>query len=101
MFQRSYPEVTGQRLPQVSEAVACTKIQWCRYITTDEEQWNMLAGVIGAGPGGIAAMVSAHREHVSRLEALQQLRQEAVESFKCIGIAGGVASVAVEHVEID
>src|SRR4030095_14753172 len=67
-----------------------------------------LAGVVGAGSGGVAAVVGGQEQPVvvpqlghdlgeAGVEALQAAR----EGLQGAGVALGVAAVAVDHVEVD
>lgn len=60
-----------------------------------------LAGMVGAAPGGIAAMVGCHQNHVSGLQLAVNFRKAAVEGFERCGITGYVTPMAEKHVEID
>ena len=61
----------------------------------------MLARVIGAAPGRIAAVVRRNHEEVVIVEPLTKFGQPAVELLKRERVPSGVAPVAVNRVEVD
>ena len=61
----------------------------------------MLAGMVGAAPGRIVAVVGGEDAEVVGAHRARDLRQARVERFEAGGVAGDVAAMAVFAVEID
>ena len=61
----------------------------------------MLAGMVGALPGGVVAMVGGDDDKVAVPQGCLDFRDAPVEGLKRRRIAGDVAAVAVFAVEID
>src|SRR5437588_7405804 len=68
---------------------------------TERKYRNLLARVIGAAPGRIAAMVGSDDEKIVRFQTRQQVGQPVVERFQGGGIPHDVAAMAVVGIEID
>jgi hypothetical protein len=66
-----------------------------------DEQQAVLAGVVGAVPGGVVAVVADQHEHVVGAQRGAQLGQARVERGQRRRVAVRVAAVAVDRVEAD
>src|SRR3546814_6586787 len=75
-----------------------TGVQTCALPIYDSHPFP---GMIGAAPGRVAAMVRRQDDEIARPQAPMDFRQSEIERFQCRRIAGNVAAVAVELVEID
>ncbi|MNC68510.1 hypothetical protein D3C75_1191170 [compost metagenome] len=64
------------------------------HLRTVHQHRDVLTGVVGTGPGRVAAMVSGQDQDVIFTHQLHQLRQTAVEQLQTGGIARHVAAVA-------
>src|SRR5205807_224987 len=73
----------------------------CADFRTEGEYRNVLARVVRAAPGGIAAVVRGDDGEVAGLELRLQRRQLPVEGFERSGVTGNVTAVTEHHVEID
>src|SRR4029453_11123555 len=67
----------------------------------EDEDGDVLARVIAAGPRGIAAMVRTEYEDVVGRETAKELGEATVEVFECRCVPLDVATVSVQHVEVD
>jgi len=62
---------------------------------------HTFAGMFGAGPGGIIAVIGGEQRHITRLQPRQKAAHAGIEPFQRAGIARHVAPVAIEAVEFD
>ena len=62
---------------------------------------DLFAGVVGAAPSGIAAVIRRYDGEIIRLQRLFERRNALVKLFERARLAGGVAAMPVERVEID
>ena len=97
---RLHAEVAGDGLSDVGERVARAD-RAGRNARAEGDDRHMLARVIAAGPGRIAAVVGREDDEIAWLQLGLQFGQAPVERFERRGIARHVAAMAVEHVEID
>jgi hypothetical protein len=63
-----------------------------------EQDGHLLSGVIGSVPGRAAAMIG---RQIVALQSREQFRHPSIERFQSCCVAGEVAPVAVDRVEID
>src|SRR5947209_6836496 len=68
---------------------------------SERQYRDLLARVVGAAPGRITAMVGGDDDNVVSLESCADVGNAPVEFFERGSIAGGIAAVSVNGVEID
>lgn len=66
-----------------------------------DEDGHMLAGVVGAAPGWIIAMIGGDDGGIARPRRGEEFGESGVECLKAMGIASNVAAVAEIRVEIE
>jgi hypothetical protein len=66
-----------------------------------DQHGHALAGVVGAAPGRIVAMIGGEKCHVAGAERVEEPGQRRVERSSAAGVAGDVAAMAVKAVELD
>ena len=64
------------------------------------QQRHAFAGMIGARPGGIAAVIGRNQQQVVIAHRAQDIGQEGVEIAQRLGIARHIAAMAVGHVKV-
>src|SRR5260370_8137789 len=64
------------------------------------EHRNVLARMVGAVPGRIAAVIGGDDREIARAQRLAERRQPGIEALERPSIASRVAAMAVERVEI-
>src|SRR5260221_8935575 len=99
MRQPGDAEVLRQGLADIREAVAAAERAW-RDAGSEGEHRDVLAGMIGAAPTRIAAVIGTDDRDVAWPQRGAEHRQPGVEGGKCGGIAPDVAAMAVERVEV-
>jgi hypothetical protein len=67
----------------------------------DEQDRHLLARMIGAGPGRIAAVICGDHKQVVIFEYIEQFRQPGIEIFQRAGVTLDVATVTILRVEVD
>ena len=72
-----------------------------RCCRSGDEDRHLLAGVVAARPGRVVAVVGGEDCQVARAQRVQELRQTVVERFQLGSIAGYIAPVPPQLVEID
>jgi len=70
-------------------------------VFVEDEEGDGFAGVVGAGPGGIEAVVGGDDEEIAEIEEGEETGKMGIEFGESAGVADGVAAVAIEHVEFD
>src|SRR5947209_14097631 len=97
--QGAQPEMPGQRLADIGEAVA--PAERARHDAGPEgEHRDMLARVIGAAPARIAAVIGSDDGEIALPQPGAEARQRRIERGERGGIALDIAAMAVERVEI-
>ena len=66
-----------------------------------DHERHFLAGVIGAAPGRVVAVIGGDDDEVVLVDPREEAGEPRVELDQRLRVAGDVAAVAVEHVEID
>ena len=59
-----------------------------------DEDGHLLAGVVGAAPGGVVAVVGGEDEKVVGPELRDELREPIIELLQGVGIAWNVAAMS-------
>ena len=67
----------------------------------DAQDRDAFAGMVGAAPRWVAAMIGGQKQEVTRLQTCKSFGQTSIEGFKRCRIAGNVAAVAEQRIEID
>lgn len=65
-----------------------------------EEHRDALAGVVGARPTGIIAVIGGDAQEIVGAEFGKEMRDAGIEFLKCEAVAGGVSAVPEDGVEI-
>ena len=100
MRERRKAEMAGDRLSHVGECRAAAEVAR-RDVRAEPKHRHLLAGVVGARPGRIAAVIGGDIARSPAAAARDKFRQPRVERFERRRIAGHVAAMPVERVEID
>src|SRR4051812_11239668 len=87
------------RLSDVRESAAFSDAA-CIAVADGENRY-LLTRMVSAAPSRIAAMVRRDHHKIIVLKPFEELGQPAVELFKRQCVAGGVAPVAVDGIEIN
>ncbi len=64
MGERRQPEMRGHGLAHVGEAFPAAQVAWA-HPGAEEQHRHVLAGMVGAGPGRIAAMVGGDQRQIA------------------------------------
>jgi len=90
----------GDRLADIGEAAAIASLAG-RDQRSESEHRNLFAGVVGAAPGGIGAVVAGNEEGVAVAQLRQRGGQPGIERPQRLGIARGIAAVTKVLVALD
>ena len=99
LVRRNVP-MAGQGLADIGEALAHPQLRRANS-RTERQHRHILARMIRAGPGWIAAMVRRDDRQISGAQQGLEARQHGVEGLERGSVAGDIAAVAIERVEID
>src|SRR3954452_9733848 len=92
-------KMRDDRLSDVRETVPFSDA--ARIGVVDGQNRHLLARVVGAAPSRIATVVCRDHHKIIILKPLEQLAQPAVELLKRKSVAGGIAPMAVDGLEIN
>src|SRR4051812_40596622 len=95
VWQSAHREVLGDSLPQIGERGAGTKIDTSPHGCGNRQQRDMLPGMVGAGGGGIVAVISRYDQQVVRQQLWQQRGEPRIEPLEIGGVPGDVVPVPV------
>src|SRR5262245_42344383 len=90
----------GDRGGDVGEGRTLANGAWSDRGTEGEDR-NLLAGVVGAAPGRIATVIGHDDDEIVAAQRRSKLRDAGIECFERRGVAGNIAAMAVERVEVD
>src|SRR4051812_33832302 len=93
-------EMRGDRCPHVSERVTSAN-RLCANVRRPGQHWDLFARVVCSWPCRITSVVSSDDNEIVRLHPAKQLGQATIEILQSTGVAGGVATVTIDRVEID
>lgn len=94
-------EPFGEGLAGVGEGFAEAEVFRTGEVLAEKEDGDLLAGVVGAGPGRVVAVVGGEAQEIAVAQFGQKLGQAGIEFFEGAAVADGVATVAKDGVEID
>ena len=100
MVARRDAEMFGDALANMREGVGNAE-RAAAQRRSEHQHRHPLARVVGAAPGRVAAVIGGQDDDIGRLQAAVEIRQARIERLERGCIAGDVAAMAVEHVEID
>src|SRR5690606_38296506 len=93
-------QMTRYRRADIGEGVASPD-RTARDLAAERDDGNAFARVIAAFPGRIAAVIAGYDREVPRPQQRKQLGQSRIESLECRRVAGRIAAVTVQSVEVD
>ena len=94
-------EPVGDALADIGEGRANANRCAAAMARGEGQDRHLLAGVVGAAPGRVVAVVGGQDQQIVRAQRGDELGQPGVEGLERRGVAGDVAAVAVDRVEID
>ena len=92
--------MTGEALSDIGETVAVADISR-RDARPKGDDRHVLAGMVASGPARIAAVIGGDEREIAGSQQSFERGQPAIEILQRACIAGNVAPVAVQHVEIN
>lgn len=93
-------EEVGEGACDVEEAVTDTEGA-CGVAGAVDEEGDVFPGVVGAGEGGVVAVVGGEDEEVVVIQGWEEGGEPGVGLFDSVCVAFGVTAVAVEHIVVD
>ena len=100
MLHRAHTEIIRTVCPRSANLRRCQDRAGSDAWPNRQER-HVLARMVGAGGGGIVAMVRGHDEQIILPQPRQQIFQPRIEALQVRGIAGSVVAVPVQRIEID
>ena len=91
---------TSDALADIGKSIACANRMGSE-AGAKAKDWDVFAGVLGATPSGIIAVIGGENDEVAGLEFRFKFRQAAVKGFKAGRVSYNIASVAEFGIEID
>ena len=89
----------GERRSYVGKSVTSAN-RLCVNVRRPRQHRDLFACVVCARPCRITAVISSDENEIVGLHPAKQLGQAAIEILQSIGVAGGIAAVAIDRVEV-
>src|SRR3954451_13888559 len=99
MRERRKSEMTGNRRADVGEARPLSDGRGVSRPT--DEHRNLFAGVVASPPSRITTMIRGNDHQIVGLQSAQQLGKPGIECLEGRGVAGHVAPMTIDRVEVD